>query len=127
MDQPTYFDLTKEQFESFVALPVQGTISMLNLLKFKSKVETTGLTGKEQYQKYMEAAYPYFMKVNAKITFQGKPQLTLIGPQTNEWDKVLIVEYSAKADFIKMITMPGYPAKMRVEALEDSRLIFCEI
>ena len=126
MPHPTHLDLTKEQFESFSSLPVQGPVSMLNLMKFKSRVAATGKTGAEQYREYMKAAYPYFTKVNAKIVYQGKPQMTLIGPKTNEWDKVLIVEYACKEDFIKMITMPGYPAKMRSEALEDSRLIFCK-
>lgn len=123
---PNYLDLTKAQFQSLNALPDDGPISMLNLLKFKDKVESSGKTGAEHYKEYLKAAYPYFTKVNAKIVFQGSPKLTLIGPEANEWDKVLIVEYSAKADFIKMITSPGYPAKMRSEALLDSRLIFCK-
>ncbi len=127
MPQPTYLNLTKEQFESFAALPTEGAVSMLNLMKFKSRVATTGKTGAEQYQDYLKAAYPYFTKVNAKIVFQGAPKLTLIGPEENEWDKVLIVEYACKEDFIKMITMPGYPSKTRSEALEDSRLIFCKV
>jgi len=50
----------------------------------------------------------------------------LIGPQELEWDKILIVEYAKKSDFINMITTEGYPAEMRKSAIEDSRLIFCE-
>jgi len=116
-----HLDLTKEQFKAFLELPTEGAISMLNLLKFKPE------GGKETYKKYMAAAQPFFAKANAKIIFFGKPQFTLIGdPKEDLWDEVLIVEYTDKSDFIKMITTPGYPAEIRREAVEDSRLIFCK-
>ena len=61
----------------------------------------------------------------AKVVFSGNAKFNLIGPSNLEWDKVLIVEYASKKDFLNMITTEGYPAKMRKIALEDSRLIFC--
>lgn len=114
-----YLDLTKEQFKSFIELPTEGPICMLNFLKFKKN------GGKETYKKYMVAAQPFFEKANAKIIFFGKPQFTLIGDPNEElWDEILIVEYADKSDFIEMISTPGYPAEIRREAVEDSRLIF---
>lgn len=122
----TYLDLTKEQFKDFIALPNDLPLQMLNLLKFKAQVEETGLTGKEQYKVYMKAAFPFFEKSNAKIIFNGNPKFTLIGPVDQlEWDKILIIEYATKKDFITMITSEGYPAHLRTKALADSRLIFC--
>lgn len=122
----TYLDLTKEQLNKFLEIPNDLPLLMLNLLKFKSHVEETGLTGKEQYKVYMKAAFPFFEKSNAKIVFNGNPKFTLIGPTDQlEWDKVLIVEYATKNDFVSMITSEGYPAALRNKALEDSRLIFC--
>ena len=107
-------------------LPIDGSLKMLNLLKFKNKVEATEKTGAEVYQEYLEATTPFFAKVDAKIIFYGIPQFTLIGPEGLEWDKVLIVEYATKQDFVTMVTMKGYPSEMRKSALEDSRLIFCK-
>ena len=121
-----YLDLTPEQFKAFVALPNEGPYQMLNLLKFKDHVESSGLSGKEQYGKYMKAVAPFFEKANAKMIYSGKPNFSLIGPSDGEeWDKIFIVEYAQKSDFLNMITTEGYPAKMRREAIEDSRLIFC--
>lgn len=120
-----YLDLDKPQFKAFVDLPVNQAFQMLNLLKFKNQVEEDGLTGEAQYQQYMMAAQPFIQKANAKVVFYGKPVLNLIGPKELEWNKVLIVEYTTKTDFIQMITAPGYPAELRKKALADSRLIVC--
>ncbi len=121
-----YVGVTPEQFQDFTTLPIEGSFQMLNLLKFKDKVEETGLSGAEAYGQYMNAVIPFFMASKAKIIYQGRPVFSLIGPEdTNEWDKILIVEYASKEDFLKMITAEGYPSKMRSQALEDSRLILC--
>jgi len=120
-----YLDVTQEQFKAFNELPIDKPLQMLNLLKFKKHVEETGRSGRVQYNEYMKATAPFFNQSNAKIVFFGDAKFNLIGPSDLEWDKVLIVEYETKNDFIKMITTEGYPAKMRKLALEDSRLIFC--
>lgn len=121
----TFLDANKEQFMAFMALPIEGPLKMLNLLKFKKVVEETGKSGLETYHDYMEAAKPFFSKVNVKITFYADAEFSLIGPQELEWDKVLIAEYATKQDFVKMVTMEGYPAEIRKSALVDSRLVFC--
>jgi hypothetical protein len=121
-----YLDLTKDQYKVFMALPIGVPLQMLNLLKFKDKVEDSEISGAARYKEYMKATVPFFEKSNAKINFYGDARLTLVGPQELEWDKVLIVEYATKNDFIKMITTEGYPSEMRKSAIEDSRLIFCE-
>ena len=117
---PAYIDPNTDQFKAFAKSSISGKVTMLNLLKFKKE------SGEQQYQKYMAAATPFFEQANAKVVFYGKPIFSFIGPTDLEWDKVLIVEYANKADFLNMITAEGYPAAMRTEALEDSRLIVCE-
>lgn len=121
-----YINTNKEQFVAFLKLPVDQPLQMLNLLKFKKKVSETGLTGEEQYKEYMKVASPFFKKSNAKVLFYGKTHFNIIGPPNElEWDKVLIVEYTKKEDFVNMITNPEYPSHLRALALEDSRLTFC--
>lgn len=121
-----YLNSEKEQFVKFIKSPIEGPLQMLNLLKFKDHVEETGLSGKDQYKKYMKAANPFFLKSNAKVLFYGNAKYTVVGPQGDlEWDKVLIVEYAKKEDFVNMVTNKDYPSEMRTSALVDSRLIFC--
>lgn len=121
----TYINGSKSQFQKLLKLSDQGPLKMLNLLKFKSFVAGTDKSGAAVYQEYMKAAQPYFAAANAKVIFYGTAQLTLIGPEQKEWDKVLIVEYASKEDFLNMVMNPDYPSHIRSEALEDSRLIFC--
>jgi len=121
-----YLDPTKEQFKAFMELPIDVPLQMLNLLKFKEKVDDADVSGVERYKEYMKAAAPFLEKSKAKINFYGDAKFTLIGHQELEWDKVLIVEYANKNDFIEMITTEGYPSEIRKSAIEDSRLIFCE-
>ena len=111
-----------EQIQLLKDFPVDGKFQMINLLKFKDIVDDSGTTGKQTYLTYMKAATPFFAKTNARIIYAGYSLLTLIGPD-KEWDKLLIVEYDSKADFINMIHSPDYPLSLRSKALEDSRLI----
>ncbi|MEM6963599.1 MAG: hypothetical protein AAF573_02465 [Bacteroidota bacterium] len=120
-----YLNSDREHFIEFLKMPIDTSLQMLNLLKFKDEVEGEGISGQAQYKKYMKAAQPFFQKSNAKVLFYGDAQYALIGPKDLEWDKVLIVEYATKDDFVNMVTHPDYPSTLRTMALEDSRLIFC--
>ena len=119
----TYLSLTEDQFKMLMDYPEDTPIKMLNLLKFKDRVGDR--TGEEAYNDYIQAAEPYLLKSNAAVLYMGKSELSLIGPVQKEWDKVLLVEYATKSDFIQMVTTKGYPAHLREQALEDSRLILC--
>ena len=120
-----YPDITKEQFKMIVDWDQDKPIQMLNLLKFKVKVEGTETSGAAQYKNYMKAAMPFLQQANAKVLYYGSPELSIIGPLESEWHKVLIVEYAHKSHFLNMIKAPAYPAHLRAAAIEDSRLILC--
>lgn len=122
----TYVDPTPEQNAAIFAYPSDQPLQMLNLLKFKSQLSDSGITGEEQYSAYMKAAQPFFAESKARILFYGEAKLCLIGPVDElEWDKVLIVEYPNKQAFLQMAMHPEYPTQMRRDALVDSRLILC--
>jgi len=64
-----YLDLTKEQFKAFAALPIDAPLQMLNLLKFKEKVDDADISGLERYKEYMKATVPFFAASKAKVNF----------------------------------------------------------
>jgi len=102
-------------------------VFMMNYLNYKEVVSSTGKTGKEIYNDYMKAAFPFFQKIKAEIIFKGKPQVTIIGPSNEKlWDEVLIVKYANKNEFFKLMQFKEYPRALRASALSDSRLIFCK-
>lgn len=122
----SFTEINPEQFKAFTQLPMDTSVVMLNLLRFKEIVPETKLSGAESYKLYMKAATPFFIKVNAEVIYMGKPQLTLIGSEDeNLWDKVLLIKYNTVADFLEMVKAEGYPAHLRKQALSDSRLIYC--
>ena len=102
-------------------------VFMMNYLNYKEGVLSTGKTGKETYNDYMKAAFPFFQKIDAEIIFKGKPMATIIGPSEEKlWDEVLIVKYANKSQFFKLMSFKDYPRELRASALSDSRLIFCK-
>lgn len=122
-----YTNITQKQLKDFMESPIEGAFQMINLLKFKEYVKEVDMTGAEAYGLYMQAVLPFIKDTKAEVLYQGMPLLGLIGPEdTIEWDKILIVQYESKEEFIGMISKEGYPAEMRSRALADSRLILCK-
>lgn len=115
-----------KQIQDLANVPDQTPFQVLNLLKFKEKLEGSEISGAEAFNIYMQAAMPFFQKFDARVVYDGTLTFTFIGPDDDvEWDKVFIVEYASKKDFIGMIMSEGYPTHLRSQALQDSRLILC--
>ena len=120
-----YISPTESQIGAFVQSTHQGSIVMLNLLKFKKAADYGDMTGAEMYAQYAKKTAPLIAKVGAKVIFLGKTHQILIGPEDKVWDKILIVEYPSRQALLQMLQMDLYKenAKDRTAALEDSRLI----
>lgn len=126
MDEQYYLKMNPGQVSEFANNASENPVIMLNMVKYKTLVPETGMTGKESYTEYMRQAKPFFIKANAEIVFYGSPKHMLIGPEDESlWNDVLIVKYNSVSDFMKMIMADGYPSELREQALEDSRLIHC--
>jgi len=120
-------EVNKEQLRALAELPEDQELLMLNLLRYKDRVEETGLTGETTYKQYIRAASPFFGEVDAEIVFFGSPELMLIGPEDQElWDDILLVKYRNAGEFFKMTQAKGYPSALREQSLQDSRLIYCK-
>lgn len=124
MNPEQYLNPERSQIKALMTHGYSGAVLMLNLLKYKPIVD--GISGKEKYREYMHAAQPFMEKVGGVVTFYGNPMATVIGPDKNEWDKVMIVRYESKEDFLRMTKLEGYPHHLRTAALLDSRLICME-
>lgn len=127
MKNKSFIIVNKEQLNALREVRENREVVMLNLLKYKDKVEETGLTGEASYKQYMKAATPFFENIDAEIIFFGSPLLMLIGPEDESlWDDMLLVKYRNKDEFFKMTRAEGYPTKLREQSLQDSRLIYCK-
>lgn len=126
-----FIDPDKQRFGMFKDLPREGKIHMLNLVKFHDMArydDTAMVTGREAYDAYGRESGPIFRKFGGKIIWSGKFNLTLIGPEDEEWDICFVAEYPDADAFIGMIRDPEYQKSVRHRraAVETSRLIRLE-
>ena len=110
----TYLWPSAEQLDELTALNLEGPVSMLNLLRFKSE------GGRETYRRYGAAATPFLKKNGGNVKFWGLGAATVIGGEN--WDEIILVEYPSVRAFLTMIQDPDYPRQIRSDALLDSRL-----
>lgn len=122
---------THEQMQQFGrTAPDDAPIVMLNLLKFRASANygangPQGLTGKQAYSRYSKAVMPLLFEVGGQPLWMGNARASVIAPEGESWDEVLLVYYPSRAAFMKMVGSDAYQAIMhhRTAALEDSRLI----
>lgn len=113
-----YPTLSTDTLAHLQTLDRQAPVAMLNLLRFKPN------GGREQYRAYGAAASPFLKISGAQLLYFGDMLGPVIGPE--EWDEVALVTYPTLQKFLDMIEDPGYPSKMREDALLDSRLYCLE-
>jgi uncharacterized protein (DUF1330 family) len=122
---------TEEQLSSINEFDQDQPITMLNLLAYRVAADyhnhpaEIACSGKEAYKRYSDAITPLLTTHGGKVVFVGAANPTVIGPDAEQWDDVMLVEYSTPKAFINMATSPEYAAASihRSAALSDSRLV----
>ncbi|MCE5275899.1 MAG: DUF1330 domain-containing protein [Syntrophaceae bacterium] len=112
-------------------LPKNTPVVMLNLLKFREKAlypSGTGFqdcSGRQAYRRYADIALEHLSAIGGKAIWMSKAMSSLIAPEGETWDEVLLVRYPSSEAFLKMLQVPEYLAATihREASLEDSRLI----
>lgn len=134
MTNQKFIDATQEAGKAFYMRGIQGTVVMLNLLKFKTIADYSNfpelkpkspISGKKAYQLYMDHTLPYLEASGGKILFQGKGGAFLIGPENEDWDMVLLIKQHSVKSFMEFAQNKEYLKGLghRIAALEDSRLL----
>lgn len=108
-----------------------GPLLMLNLLRFRERADYSvhpqepGRSGVEAYRHYMSLAMPIVEHAAGRIVTMGTHLATLIAPEDERWDDLLLLDYPRRKPFIEAIKSEDYRriAYHRTAALLDSRLI----
>lgn len=129
-----YLMPTQEAGLKFVMRQIQGSIVMLNLLRFRDTADYSDspelmpkepISGKQAYQLYIEHTLPFLKKSGGEVLFMGEAGDFLIGPTTERWDVVLLVKQNSVNSFIAFESDKDYMKGIghRTAALSDSRLL----
>ena len=129
-----YLMPTQEAGLKFVTRQIQGSIVMLNLLRFRDAADYSDspelmpkepISGKQAYQLYIEHTLPFLKKSGGEVLFMGEAGDFLIGPTTERWDVVLLVKQNSVNSFIAFESDKDYMKGIghRTAALSDSRLL----
>ena len=102
-----------EQLAEFAKKKPEGSLYMLNLLKFKEKAvyddgRETDLTGAEAYGIYGAAVTKIIEGFGGNLVFGGQANALVIGDGELEWDSVAIVRYPSFEAFTEMTASPEY-------------------
>ncbi len=121
----------RERFGRFRSIERAGPVHMLNLVKLNETAryeDGTLVSGTEAYAAYGRESGPIFKRVGGRIFWSGKFELTLIGPQEEQWDICFIAEYPTADAFVEMVKDPDYQiaTRHRTAAVKTSRLVRLE-
>jgi len=129
-----YLEPTQEAGRAFVMRRMQGSIVMLNMLRFRQIADysatpdlapSTAISGAAAFQKYIDHTLPYLREMGGDLVFLGSGGKFMIGPEAERWDLVMMVRQSSVESFLAFASHEAYLAGMghRTAALEDSRLL----
>ena len=129
-----YLMPTQEAGRDFVMRQIQGSVVMLNLLRFRKIADYSAtpalipnkpISGERAYQIYIEHTLPFLTKSGGEILFMGKGGPFLVGPINEHWDAVLLIRQNNVNSFLAFESNQDYMKGIghRTAALEDSRLL----
>ncbi|MGN6094223.1 MAG: DUF1330 domain-containing protein [Luteibacter jiangsuensis] len=129
-----YLEPTQESGRAFVTKQTQGSVVMLNLLRFRETADYSGhpalappapISGAAAFDLYIRHTLPFLHESGGDLLFLGRGDRFLIGPEHERWDLVMMVRQSSVAAFLAFATHAGYLAGIghRTAAIEDSRLL----
>lgn len=126
---------TEEQMQALLQGPAEGSIRMINLLKFKAQAQyedgTDGgcANGMEAYLRYGAALQDGILEAAGATMVYSEPVVTgVIGDAAAlDFDVIAIVNYPSREAFLNMAASPEYQEahKHRAAGLERQLLICC--
>ena len=104
---------SREQIKQFIETAPSGSVTMLNLLRFKEKAvyvdgRESNLSGKQAYGQYAAAMQKMIEADGGRMVFTAATNSLIIGDGELEWDMVGIAEYSSMERFLNITSSPEY-------------------
>ncbi|HVY89524.1 MAG TPA: DUF1330 domain-containing protein [Hyphomonadaceae bacterium] len=100
----------KELNEELVrSLPDTGTVTMVNLLRFRERSADGNGSGWDAYTRYSKGISHLLKGVGGRIIWTGKVDGPAYGdPSGKHWEFIALVRYPSRAKFLEMVTSSDY-------------------
>jgi hypothetical protein len=129
-----YLDPSDENVRRLFERGIEGPVTMLNLLRFREVADYSAspalappepISGSAAYDRYIRHTIPFLTASGGSVTFLGTGGYNFVGPLSERWDLVMLVNQASVSDFFAFAANEEYLAGVghRTAALEDSRLL----
>jgi uncharacterized protein (DUF1330 family) len=93
------------------ALPDEGPVTMLNLMRFRERSLDGNGSGWDAYLRYSRLTIGLIKARGGTIIWAGDAEAVALGvPDEHGWDYVALVRYPSRASFLDMMTSAEYAA-----------------
>lgn len=101
----------KAQMQGFLEPGPDGTIYMVNLIKFKQQAEyadgrETDLTGREAYELYEQGVKTLLQGIGGGVGFQGDVERLTLGEVEELWDVVALAVWPSRQAMFEVMQSP---------------------
>lgn len=99
-DMPYRLEPTQQQAMALCGLQIEGSVVMLNLLRFREVADYSGhpeleppspISGGEAFDRYIDATMPHLQASGGELLFMGAGGPFFIGPEEERWDRAMLV------------------------------------
>jgi len=129
---PRYLEPTQQSGRAFVMKGMQGSVVMLNLLRFREIADYAAnpelapkepISGAQAFDRYIHHTLPFLHASGGDLLFLGTGGPLLIGPENERWDLAMMVRQSSVESFLDFANNAAYLAGMghRTAGIEDAR------
>jgi len=129
-----YLDPSGENVFRLLERGIEGPVTMLNLLRFREVADYSAspalappepISGSAAYDRYVRHTIPFLTASGGSVVFFGTGGHNFVGPVSERWDLVMLINQSSISDFFAFASNEEYLAGVghRTAALEDSRLL----
>ena len=97
--------------QALKALPDDGPVTMLNLMRFRERALDGNGSGWDAYLRYSALTIKLIKGRGGTIIWTGNAEAVALGvPDQHRWDYVALVRYPSRALFLDMMTSAEYAA-----------------
>ena len=97
--------------QALKALPDDGPVTMLNLMRFRERSLNGNGSGWDAYLRYSALTIKLIKARGGTIIWTGTAEAVALGaPDQHHWDYVALVRYPSRAAFLDMMTSAEYAA-----------------